>query len=105
MRGEGESESLLSPIVRQKQSAERLKLLGKGVIWNRIAILVVLALLAAFSLYSESQISDLQVQLETAHDRIHELETVNASTAPLQTLMFLMNCTTCSITYRKRSST
>jgi hypothetical protein len=81
MPREGESESLLSPIVREKQSAERIRLQGKGVIWNRIAILIVLALLAAFSLYSENQISDLQVQLESAHDRIHMLETVTDSHA------------------------
>lgn len=76
-----ESEVLLAPTVKARAAAARLKAVGRGVIWNRVVILLVLTALVFLFLFAESQISTLTLQLETATTKLHELETVTSQHA------------------------
>jgi Organic solute transporter Ostalpha len=69
-----ESECLLSPIARVRQSTERLEALGKGIWCNRGGILVLVIVFCLYTLYSQSQISQLSLQIEDVTDRLHTLE-------------------------------
>lgn len=77
MMDDEESELLISPVGRVKQTVNRLKAVSRGVIWNRVAILVVLTVqLILFGFVTESQVSDLQLHLEEAADKIAALERI-----------------------------
>lgn len=52
---------------------------SKGIIFNRLFILFVLVLLASFGLYSESQISNISLTLETINQRLANLEAITTS--------------------------
>jgi hypothetical protein len=52
---------------------------SKGIIFNRLFILFVLVLLASFGLYSESQISNISLTLETVNQRLADLEALTTA--------------------------
>ena len=57
-----------------RQSSERIQQLGRGMWCTRVSIAIVLTLLGVYSLYSQSQISQLSLQMEDLTERIHDLE-------------------------------
>ncbi len=69
-----ESESLISPVAKVRQSSERIQQLGRGAWYTRGSIVIVLTLLGVYSVYSQSQIRQLSLQMEDITDRIHDLE-------------------------------
>ena len=69
-----ESECLISPIAKVRQSSERIQQLSKGIWFNRINTIVVFILLGVYTLYSQSQISQLTLQMEDMTDRMQRLE-------------------------------
>jgi len=52
----------------------RLRRHARGVTINRVGLLVLLVLLGGFALYSESQISQLSLQLQDEHQKVSELQ-------------------------------
>ena len=72
-----ETDCLLSPVAKVRKSNERIQQMGGGILWNRVATIIVLALLCMYALYSQSQISQLSLQLEDASDRISALEHIS----------------------------
>jgi Organic solute transporter Ostalpha len=72
-----ETDFLLSPVAKARMSNERIQKMGGGILWNRVATIIVLVLLCLYSLYSQSQISQLSLQLDDATDRITALEQIS----------------------------
>jgi Organic solute transporter Ostalpha len=72
-----ESDFLLSPVAKARLSTERIQIMGRGFIWNRVAIIIVLSLLCVYALYSQSQISQLSVRLEDVVYRVNTLEVIS----------------------------
>ena len=58
---------LVAPTARLRRSA-------RGVTINRVGLLVLLVLLGGFALYSESQISQLSLQLQDEHQKVSKLQ-------------------------------
>jgi hypothetical protein len=73
---DNESDCLISPVTKVRLSSEKIQSLGKGVLWNRIIIGIVLVLLCIDTLYSQSQISQLSLQLEDVNVYIKDLQTI-----------------------------
>lgn len=65
---------LLAPSVKAKRAMTNIKQAGRGVLWNRAAMTIILVVFALFALYSETQISDLNVKLETAESKLSQMD-------------------------------
>jgi hypothetical protein len=69
-----ENELLLAPATKAKRAMNQIHAAGVGIFWNRIFMVLLLAILVAFGLFSESQIMVLQAKLEDTEQQVEALQ-------------------------------